>query len=53
MAIQTKKITAAGANGHHRFTLTVTEESVNAAANTSLVSWEFIITPIGNGWDWN
>lgn len=53
MAIQTKKITAAGANGHHRFTLTVTEESVNTAANTSLVSWEFMISPIGNGWDWN
>ena len=53
MALQAKKITATGKNGHHRFTLTVTEESVNVSANTSLVSWDFVLSPIGNGWDWS
>ena len=53
MALQTKSISANGSNGHHKFTLTVVEESVNTSNNSSLVSWKLVLSPIGNGWDWS
>lgn len=52
MALQAKSVSAIGTNGHHKFTLTVTEESTHTGNNSSLVSWKLVLTPIGNGWDW-
>jgi hypothetical protein len=52
MALQTKSIIGDGSRGHHRFTLTVTENSTNVATNSSSVSWKFVLSPIQNGWDW-
>lgn len=52
MALQTKTITANGAKGRHRFTLTVNEESTSVAANTSAVSWSLVISPVLTGWNW-
>ena len=52
MALQTKSIIGDGSRGHHRFTLTVTEDSTNVATNSSSVSWKFVLSPIQNGWDW-
>ena len=46
-------ITANGAKGHHKFTLTVTETETNSAANTSNVSFDFKISPIQAKWDWS
>lgn len=53
MALQSKSISATGSNGHHSFKLTVVEESINVGTNTSLVSWSFVLSPMGNGWDWS
>lgn len=53
MALQTKTISANGSNGHHKFTLTVAEESTNTLNNSSLVTWKLVLTPTGNGWDWS
>lgn len=53
MALQTKIISANGSKGHHKFTLTVNEDSTNIANNTSSVSWLFQIDPIENRWDWS
>lgn len=33
--------------------LTVVEESINPAANTSIISWNFQLIPVSKGWDWN
>lgn len=52
MALQTKTITANGSKGHHKFTLTVNEDSTNAANNTSTVSWSFVLSPITKGYNW-
>lgn len=52
MALQTKTITANGAKGHHKFTLNVNEDSINAANNTSAISWSFVLSPIVKGYDW-
>lgn len=52
MALQTKSIIGDGSRGHHRFTLTITENSTNVANNTSSISWSFVLSPIQNGWDW-
>lgn len=52
MALQTKIISANGSNGHHKFTLTVAEDSTSIANNTSSISWLFQLDPIQNGWDW-
>lgn len=46
-------ITANGAKGHHKFTLTVTETATSTASNTSTVSFNFKISPIQTSWDWN
>lgn len=52
MALQTKTLPANGSKGHHKFTLTVTENSTSVANNTSSVSWSFVISPITKGYDW-
>lgn len=53
MALQTKSISANGSYGHHKFTLTVTEESTSISNNSSLITWKLVLSPIGNGWDWS
>lgn len=52
MAWQYTHIIGDGAKGHHRFVLYVTEESTNNVTNQSYISWEFVLQPLGNGWDW-
>lgn len=52
MALQSKTITGNGSRGHHKFTLTVTENSKNDSANTSNISFNFKLSPIQSGWDW-
>ena len=52
MALQTKSIIGNGSRGHHKFTLTVNENSTDLATNTSSVSWSFVLSPIQSGWDW-
>lgn len=52
MALQTKTITANGSKGHHKFTLTVTENSTSISANSSAVAWKLEISPIRNSYDW-
>lgn len=52
MALQSKTITGNGSRRHHKFTLTVTENSKNDSANTSNISFKFILSPIQSGWDW-
>lgn len=52
MALQTKSIIGDGSRGHHRFTLTVTENSTSVSSNSSSVSWAFVLSPIVNGYDW-
>ena len=53
MALQTKTITCNGSNGHHAFTLTVTENSTSTSDNTSSVSWNFKLSPVKTGYDWS
>lgn len=50
MAI-TKTITKNGSKGHHKFTLTVTED--RTSGNSSFMSFSFVLSPIQTGWDWN
>lgn len=45
-------ISSNGANGHHKFTLTVNETSVSATNNTSYISFNFTISSLGGGWNW-
>ena len=45
-------ISANGSNGHHKFTLTVTENSTSTANNTSSVGFSFVISPIQTTWNW-
>lgn len=52
MALQTKSISDVGAKGHHKFTLTVTEESTSTADNTSSISWKLVLSPKVSGYDW-
>ena len=51
MAIQTKILTANGSKGHHKFTLTINEESTQN--NSSFMSYSFTIAPIQSGWNWD
>lgn len=44
-------ISANGANGHHKFVLTVTETDTSTSNNTSTLYWEFAIEPITSGYD--
>lgn len=42
-----------GARGHHKFTLNVSESYVSGSSeNFSDISWELVLSPIQNGWDW-
>lgn len=52
MALVTKTLTADGSKGHHRFTLTVNENSTDISSNTSSLSFSFVLSPIQAGWDW-
>ena len=52
MALQTKTLTANGSKGHHKFTLTVTEDSITTATNISTISFTFKISPVITGYDW-
>lgn len=52
MALQTKTLTANGAKGHHKFTLTVTENSTSSANNTSSLSFSFVLSSIQTSWNW-
>lgn len=52
MALQTRSIVGNGSRGHHKFTLTINEDSTNVASNTSSISWSFVLSPIQNSWDW-
>ena len=45
-------ISANGSNGHHKFTLTVTENSTSTANNTSSLSFSFVISPVQTTWNW-
>ena len=45
-------INANGSNGHHKFTLTVTENSTSTANNTSSISFSFVLSPIQTTWNW-
>ena len=45
-------ISANGSNGHHKFTLTVTENSTSTANNTSSISFSFVLSPIQTTWNW-
>lgn len=51
MAIQTKTLTANGSKAHHKFTLSVTEES--ARGNRSVISHAFIMSPLVTGFNWS
>lgn len=52
MALTTKTIASNGARGHHRFTLTVNENSTNISSNTSSLSFSFVLSSLGGAWDW-
>lgn len=48
--------TANGANGHHTFTLTVTDNTPSGTFVDSVIheiSYSFTISTSGGGWDWN
>ena len=53
MALQTKTITGNGSKGHHKYTLTITENSTNTSANTSSITYTFKIAPITSGYNWS
>lgn len=46
-------LTKKGANGHHKFTLTVTETSYSIENNTSVVSFSLKISKVHGGYDYN
>lgn len=46
-------LTKNGANGHHKFTLTVTETSYSIENNTSVVSFSLKISKVQSGYDYN
>lgn len=53
MALQTKTLTANGSKGHHKFTFTVTEDSINQETNKSEGTCKLVLSPIQTGWDWS
>lgn len=53
MALQTESITDDGSKGHHKFTLTITENSIDEDNNTSNITYTLKISPIQTGYDWN
>lgn len=52
MALQTKTLTDDGSKGYHKFTLTVSEDSITTATNISTMSFVFKISPIVSGYNW-
>ena len=52
MALQTKTLAANGAKGHHKFTLTVSENSTSISNNTSSLSFSFVLSPVQTSWNW-
>ena len=50
--LQTKSINANGSKGNHKFTLSVTENSISESTNSSELSWEFKLSAVNNGFDW-
>ena len=46
-------LTKKGANGHHKFTLTVTETSYSIENNTSTVSYSLTISKVHSDYDYN
>lgn len=46
-------ISAKGSRGHHKFTLTVVEDSTSVSENKSYVSFSFVLSPIKTGYDWS
>lgn len=47
-----ESISANGSKGHHKFTLSVNEDSQSVANNTSTVGFNFTISSLGGGWKW-
>ena len=47
-------ITSNGSKGHHKFTLTVTNnlEATSIKDNASTVSFSFVLSSLGGGWNW-
>lgn len=45
-------ISGNGSNGHHKFTLTVTENSTSTTNNTSTIGFSFVLSPIQTTWNW-
>ena len=45
-------ISANGSKGHHKFILNVAGGSISAKDNTSTVSFSFVISSLGGGWNW-
>lgn len=52
MALQTKTLTANAARGHHRFTLTIAENSTSTSSNASSLSFSFVLGPVQTSWNW-
>ena len=46
-------ISANGAKGYHKFTLTVSENSTSTENNTSTVKYTFQISPVQTSWAWS
>lgn len=53
MALKTGSITANGSKNHHKFTLTITENSTNQTNNTSSITYTFTIAPVTSGYNWS
>lgn len=53
MALKTKTISDTGERGHHKFTLTVNENSVSTTNNTSSLSFTFKMSPVVTGYNWS
>ena len=45
-------ISSNGSKSHHKFTLNVTNSNASAKDNTSTVSFSFILSSLGGGWNW-
>ena len=45
-------ISANGAKGNHKFTLTVTEKSTSVDNNTSSLEFSFVLSPVNTSWSW-
>lgn len=45
-------ISSNGSRGHHKFTLNVTDGNASVKDNTSTVSFSFVLSSLGGGWNW-